>query len=627
MHHPADLKVVNRDKLHQRISNLPTWAVPPPAALEAVIRSVTGADNLEWDPMANGTIALKFDTEQVWMARQNIKIYITYRPSVPKVDLKMCSINFFALFVNATYGGPCGDNGAWWNATAPTTPPVREAVCFSSDGRVPYYFTFVNPSGETAAPSFLKVSHFVLGTPPSDLFKIPSTCPCAGTTLVGSGYSAPGQSSTSSPWTQPPAQQQQTWNGPGGGSTPSAYPPQPQQLPAQAQGGAPYPGQQPPPPPGQQGGGYPQQPQQQQPTWNAGQQGGGYPPQGGPPQPQPQAPGQQGGGGGGADVAKTSYPASPQPTWQAPGPGPTGGAYPGPQGQQQPPHGGYPPQGQQQQPGGPGGGWNQQQQTPQPGGGQPGGPAYPQQPQQGGGGGGGYPPYGGASYPPQQQQQPGGPGGGWSQQQQQPAYPQQQAQGGGYPQSSAWGAQGQGQQQVGWGGPPAGAQQQQPQGVGGPPAVMMPTSATVYTKTTTYGAAAPGPAYGGAGGYPPQQAPSTGGPWGGLAAPSSSSFASLPPKSFNVTQGWLAYYGQPSPDEMMILREWFNAVDQDGSGEIDSEELQRALAASGDNFDKQALELMVSMFDDTGSGQIDISGAAHCSSLGFVTMSSRVRLT
>jgi hypothetical protein len=176
--------------------------------------------------------------------------------------------------------------------------------------------------------------------------------------------------------------------------------------------------------------------------------------------------------------------------------------------------------------------------------------------------------------------------------------------------------------------------------VGGPPAVMMPTSATVYTKTTTYGAAAPGPAYGG-GGYPPQQAPATGGPWGGLAAPSSSSFASLPPKSFNVTQGWvppsllvcvravsvcghatnlycvpkLAHYGQPSPDEMMILREWFNAVDQDGacthspgpplerlravsltppglrllgSGEIDSEELQRALAASGDNFDKQA---------------------------------------
>jgi hypothetical protein len=82
-HHPADLKVVNGDKLRQRISNLPAWAVPPPAALEAAIRSVTGADDLEWDPMANGTIVLKFDTEQVWMACRNIKIYIAYRPSTP----------------------------------------------------------------------------------------------------------------------------------------------------------------------------------------------------------------------------------------------------------------------------------------------------------------------------------------------------------------------------------------------------------------------------------------------------------------------------------------------------------------------------------------------------------------
>ncbi|ELR12029.1 uncharacterized protein ACA1_353210 [Acanthamoeba castellanii str. Neff] len=75
-----NLKVVDGDKLCQWISNLPAWAVPPPAALEAVIRSVMGVDDLEWDPMANGTIALKFDTEQVWMARRNIKIYIAYRP-------------------------------------------------------------------------------------------------------------------------------------------------------------------------------------------------------------------------------------------------------------------------------------------------------------------------------------------------------------------------------------------------------------------------------------------------------------------------------------------------------------------------------------------------------------------
>jgi hypothetical protein len=83
MCHLADLKVVDGDKLCQWISNLPAWAVPLPAALEAAIRSVTGMDNLEWDPMVNGTIALKFDTEQVWMAHQNIKIYITYRLSTP----------------------------------------------------------------------------------------------------------------------------------------------------------------------------------------------------------------------------------------------------------------------------------------------------------------------------------------------------------------------------------------------------------------------------------------------------------------------------------------------------------------------------------------------------------------
>ena len=101
MHHPADLKAVDRDKLHQWISNLPTWAVPPPAALEAVIRSVMGVDDLEWDPMANGTITLKFNTEQVWMAHQNIKIYIAYRLSTP-TPTSTC------IFTNST----CGVSGS-----------------------------------------------------------------------------------------------------------------------------------------------------------------------------------------------------------------------------------------------------------------------------------------------------------------------------------------------------------------------------------------------------------------------------------------------------------------------------------------------------------------------------------
>ncbi len=76
----AALKQVGRNKLKQRISDLPDWASPPKPALKTVIMAATGATDIEWDPMEeNGSIALDFEYEQPWMSRKNVKIYIGYK--------------------------------------------------------------------------------------------------------------------------------------------------------------------------------------------------------------------------------------------------------------------------------------------------------------------------------------------------------------------------------------------------------------------------------------------------------------------------------------------------------------------------------------------------------------------
>jgi hypothetical protein len=49
---------------------------------------------------------------------------------------------------------------------------AHEAVCFSADGKAPYHFAVSN--------YLIRISNFVAGPPRSNIFKIPSACPCAG---------------------------------------------------------------------------------------------------------------------------------------------------------------------------------------------------------------------------------------------------------------------------------------------------------------------------------------------------------------------------------------------------------------------------------------------------------------
>merc|ERR1711963_388264 len=121
-----------------------------------------------------------------------------------------------------------------------------------------------------------------------------------------------------------------------------------------------------------------------------------------------------------------------------------------------------------------------------------------------------------------------------------------------------------------------------------------------------YGSAPPpNQGYGGApppsqsyGGTPP---PSQG--YGG-APPTSQGYGGAPPPS----QG---YGGAPPPNQFggvdAKVQQWFNAVDQDRSGQIDFKELQRALVNSNwSNFSEEACRMMVDMFDRDKSGQINV---------------------
>jgi len=55
------------------------------------------------------------------------------------------------------------------------------------------------------------------------------------------------------------------------------------------------------------------------------------------------------------------------------------------------------------------------------------------------------------------------------------------------------------------------------------------------------------------------------------------------------------------------IQQWFNAVDQDRSGQIDSKELQRALVnGNWSHFSEEACRMMIDMFDRDKSGQINV---------------------
>lgn len=123
----------------------------------------------------------------------------------------------------------------------------------------------------------------------------------------------------------------------------------------------------------------------------------------------------------------------------------------------------------------------------------------------------------------------------------------------------------------------------------------------------------PGAPQGGYPGAPPPQgaAPPQGGypgaPQGGYpgpgAAPPQGGYPGAPPP-----QGGYPGYGapqQPSVDPQ--TQQWFNAVDQDRSGQITAQELQKALVnGNWSNFSEEACRLMIDMYDQNRTGTIDI---------------------
>merc|ERR1711963_576410 len=127
------------------------------------------------------------------------------------------------------------------------------------------------------------------------------------------------------------------------------------------------------------------------------------------------------------------------------------------------------------------------------------------------------------------------------------------------------------------------------------------------------GSGAPPGAYPGStpspGGYPGQNyngGPARPPPPGqyGSAPPPNQAYGGAPPPN----QG---YGGAPPPNQFggvdAKVQQWFNAVDQDRSGQIDFKELQRALVnGNWSNFSEEACRMMVDMFDRDKTGQINL---------------------
>lgn len=66
-------------------------------------------------------------------------------------------------------------------------------------------------------------------------------------------------------------------------------------------------------------------------------------------------------------------------------------------------------------------------------------------------------------------------------------------------------------------------------------------------------------------------------------------------------------YGQPPGPPHQVVQ-WFQAVDQDRSGQIDARELQRALVNGNmAQFSEEACRMMIDMFDANHSGTIDVA--------------------
>ena len=124
------------------------------------------------------------------------------------------------------------------------------------------------------------------------------------------------------------------------------------------------------------------------------------------------------------------------------------------------------------------------------------------------------------------------------------------------------------------------------------------------------GAGAPPGGYPGAGapqgGYPGGGAPQGGYP--GAGAPPGGGYpgAGAPPGGGYPGAGGPGYPGATPPVDPTVAQ-WFQAVDQDDSGQIDATELGQALA-NGDmtKFSEEACRMMITMFDTNMTGTIDV---------------------
>lgn len=122
------------------------------------------------------------------------------------------------------------------------------------------------------------------------------------------------------------------------------------------------------------------------------------------------------------------------------------------------------------------------------------------------------------------------------------------------------------------------------------------------------GSAPPG---GGYGGYPGSAPPPQQGGYGGYPGGQQGGYpGSAPPPQ----QG--GYPGAPPPQRAAPpppqgvdpnIQAWFNAVDTDRSGQIDANELKQALVnGNWSKFSEEACKLMISMFDRSKTGTINI---------------------
>ncbi|KAG0214629.1 Programmed cell death protein 6 [Mortierella sp. GBA43] len=79
-------------------------------------------------------------------------------------------------------------------------------------------------------------------------------------------------------------------------------------------------------------------------------------------------------------------------------------------------------------------------------------------------------------------------------------------------------------------------------------------------------------------------------------------------QAVNYQQNWAASAPAPQQPAEASLRQWFDAVDSDRSGQLSTEELQKALI-NGDwsPFNYETVRLMMNMFDTDNSGQINFA--------------------